>query len=81
MALITHIEYGAALSERLHDKIDNARSFYFDIHGDRIFRIDTFGRDTRMIPGKKSQTIQLNRDAARQLINQLNEAFPGILEQ
>ncbi len=33
------------------------------------------------MPGKKSQTTQLSRDAARQLIKQLTEAFPGILER
>ena len=80
MALITHIEAGSAPSGRLHDKIDNARSFYFDKDGDTIFQIDTSGRDTRKIPGKKSQTIQLSRDAARELILQLREAFPGILD-
>lgn len=80
MALITHIESVSPPSERLHDKIDNARSFYFDKNGDRIFQIDTSGRDTRKLPGKKSQTIQLTREAARELILYLREAFPGILD-
>jgi hypothetical protein len=80
MALVTHIEAGSAVSGRLHDTIDNARSFYFAKDGNTIFQIDTSGRDTRKIPGKKSQTIQLNRNAARELIFQLREAFPGILD-
>jgi len=80
VALITHIEAGFSANGRIRDKIDNAKSFYFDKDRDRIFQIDTFGRDTRKMPGKKSQTIQLSRDAARELIFQLREAFPGILQ-
>jgi hypothetical protein len=80
VALITHLESISAPSERLHDKIDNAKSFHFCKDGEIIFQIDPSGRDTRRIHGKKSQTIQLNRDAARELVLQLRAAFPGILD-
>jgi hypothetical protein len=37
--------------------------------------IDTFGRTTREMPGKKSQTIQLDREGAEALYHIIGESF------
>ncbi len=44
----------------IHDKID-AKYAVFERDGRKFIQIDTFGRDSREIPGKKSQTIQLDK--------------------
>ena len=50
----------------LHDEID-ATYTRFERDGREILQIDTDGRDTRKIPGKQSQTIQLDRERAEAL--------------
>jgi hypothetical protein len=40
-----------------------------------LLQIDTYGRETREMPGKKSQTIQLDRDGATALFNILKQEF------
>ncbi|MCB1488206.1 MAG: methionyl-tRNA formyltransferase [Bauldia sp.] len=58
----------------LHDEISATYTvFQYD---DRVLvQIDTYGRDTREMPGKKSQTIQLDRQGAEQLFGILKSAF------
>ncbi|MDZ4367886.1 MAG: methionyl-tRNA formyltransferase [Afipia sp.] len=74
MALIRKFEQGTMTRNSIHDAID--AKYAVVRNDDRTFvQIDTFGRDTREIPGKKSQTIQLNRDSGLQLIKILKEAF------
>ncbi len=82
MARLTEIvEKGLQQSGRRHDEIDNAETFHFEEEGKSIFQINTYGRtEVRDVPGKLSQTIQLTRPAARQLIAQLQAAFPQILQ-
>jgi hypothetical protein len=41
----------------------------------QIVQIDTFGSDDRQISGKISQTIQLNKVAAEQLVEVLRRAY------
>ena len=57
-----------------HDEIE-AEYFSFDRDGRRLFQIDIYGREKRQIPGKTSQTIQLDKDAAQQLISILKKEF------
>jgi hypothetical protein len=47
----------------LHDEIE-ATYTTFKRDGRVFIQIDSYGRDTREIPGKKSQTIQLDREGA-----------------
>jgi hypothetical protein len=46
--------------------------------GDRYLQLDTFGSTERQIPGKTSQSIQLNERSAAQLKILIERAFPGI---
>jgi hypothetical protein len=41
----------------------------FERDGRVILQIDTYGRDSRQVPGKQSQTIQLDREGAEALYN------------
>lgn len=58
----------------LHEEIDASYSV-FERDGRVLLQIDTYGRDTREIPGKKSQTIQLDREGAESLFNILKREF------
>lgn len=42
----------------------------------RLLQLDTFGSEHRKFVGKKSQTIQLDRSRALELIAILRDAFP-----
>ncbi len=54
-----------------------ARATYsiFEDGGKRYFQIDTYGRSTRDMPEKISQTIQLDQQSAMKLISLLAETF------
>lgn len=74
MALIRKFERGTLKRNSIHDAID--AKYAIVRTDDRTFvQIDTFGRDSREIPGKKSQTIQLDKHSGLQLIKILKEAF------
>lgn len=45
--------------------------------GSRFVQLNTYGSAHRHIPGKVSQTLQLDEQAARQLIDILRAAFRG----
>ena len=46
--------------------------------GNRYLQLDTYGSDERAIPGKVSQSIQLDEAAARELKRLIQQNFPGI---
>lgn len=50
----------------------------FEVGGTRILQLDTYGSNTRKIPNKISQSIQLDRQGAAQLLDLIRDAFPGI---
>jgi hypothetical protein len=58
----------------LHDEIE-ATYTTFERDGRMLFQIDTYGRKSRQVPGKQSQTLQLDEQAARELVNILKAAF------
>jgi hypothetical protein len=58
----------------LHDEIE-ATYTIFERDGRVLLQIDTYGRETREIPGKKSQTIQLDREGAIALFRILKQEF------
>lgn len=43
-----------------------------------ILQLDTYGSSERQISGKQSQSIQLDTEAARRLMELLDRAFPGL---
>ncbi len=74
MALIRKFDPSSIQRPTLHDEIEG-KIGVFELDGRKLVQIDTFGRDSREIPGKKSQTIQLDRQGAEQLYNTLKQAF------
>jgi len=46
--------------------------------GLRILHLETYGSNTRKIPGKVSQSLQVDEGAAGQLKSLIGRAFPGL---
>ncbi|MDM9645203.1 methionyl-tRNA formyltransferase [Rhizobium sp. S163] len=74
MARITQFELASMQRFQLHDPID-AKIFVHEYDGRRLMQISTYGRDSRQEPGKLSQTIQLDENAAKQLFDLLGKEF------
>jgi hypothetical protein len=49
-----------------------------DVAGRRLLRLETYGSADREIPGKRSQSFELDESAARELIGILRDAFPAL---
>lgn len=58
----------------VHEKVYATYSS-FDSNGGHYVQIDTYGRSNREIPGKISQSMQFDRDAAKYLVDLLNREF------
>lgn len=56
---------------------DPAKATYsaYEIGGHKMLQVDTYGRSTREIPGKISQSIQLDERSGRQLFDILADHF------
>jgi hypothetical protein len=74
MALIRSFTRKYMDRNSLHDEI-GATYTTFERDGRVLVQIDTYGRDAREIPGKKSQTIQLDREGATALFKILRDEF------
>lgn len=58
----------------VHDEVYSTYSV-FEIDDERYVQLDTYGRVGRENPEKLSQTIQLNRDTAKFLVDLLSREF------
>ena len=74
MALIRSFTRKHMHRNSLHDEIEATYSV-FERDGRVLLQIDSYGRETREVPGKKSQTIQLDREGATALFNILRREF------
>jgi len=74
MALVRNFRKSELEKNSVHDEIE-ASYAVFEQDQRVLIQIDTFGRKSRQIPGKKSQTIQLDREGAEQLYKILKTAF------
>jgi hypothetical protein len=50
----------------------------FEQNGLIYLQLDTYGRKDRKIPGKVSQSIQLDKAAARELSRIISQTFPDL---
>lgn len=50
----------------------------FQLEGETILQLDTYGSAERQELGQMSQSIQLDEDAAEYLLRLIRRAFPGI---
>jgi hypothetical protein len=74
MALIKSFEHKSMDRNAIHDGID-ATYTTFERDGRRFIQVDSYGRDQREMPGKKSQTFQLDEKSARELFDILRDYF------
>ncbi len=77
MALIGEFHHVTSDKSALHKPVSCGwRAFHA---GDmKILQLDTYGSDTRQIPNKVSQSIQLDREGAAELLKLIRDTFPGI---
>lgn len=74
MALVRNFEFKEMGRNSLHKEIAATYSVFGD--GEKkVLQIDTYGSEERQIPGKKSQTLQFDRDGALQLAAILAREF------
>jgi hypothetical protein len=74
MALIRRFENKPMERNSIHEEIE-ASYTAFERDGRVFLQIDSYGTTDRMIPGKKSQTIQLDREGALALFKILRKEF------
>jgi hypothetical protein len=74
MALIRQFEKKNIDRPSLHDEI-TAKYAVVEKDGRVLLQIDTYGRSTREHPEKVSQSIQLDREGAKQLFAILKSEF------
>lgn len=76
MALITKENLTKVDKERncIHNKV-RATYSVFTGDGNKYFQIDTYGSPNRELKGKISQSIQLNKESAEELIKLLTDTF------
>lgn len=47
------------------------------VKGRQVLHLETYGSSSRAIPGKVSQSLELDEQGARELIQILRDAFPS----
>jgi hypothetical protein len=77
MALIRRLLAAPSVVGRVHRTSVDCYWKSFEAGGSRILQLDTFGSEDRQIPGKLSQTLQLDQEQARRLVNLINRVFPS----
>lgn len=74
MALVRNFERKELHRPTLHKEIGASYSIA-EVDGRVLIQIDTFGTDDRKFPGKKSQTLQFDRQGAEALFEILKLEF------
>ena len=74
MAMITKFTERPMERNSIHDEIE-AQYAIFERDGRSFLQIDTYGRASREMPEKKSQSIQLDRESGLELLRILKQAF------
>jgi len=49
-----------------------------DVGGRKLLRLETYGSADRELPGKRSQSLELDEAGARELLDILRRTFPGL---
>jgi hypothetical protein len=78
MALIARFEERDVGTARIHDPVDCGYRAFSLTGGRVILQLDTYGRSTRADPGTVSQSLQLDEDAARELLRIIRRSFPSL---
>jgi hypothetical protein len=68
MALISTLNKKNMGRNSVHGQVDATYTVFISDSGKRYLQIDTYGSEGRAIPGKKSQSIQLDSEGVQKLI-------------
>ena len=74
MALIREFTAVQADRNAIHDEVECGWRV-FTVNGRTVLQLDTYGRPGREIPGKVSQSIQIDRQSAKELMELLRRTF------
>jgi hypothetical protein len=74
MALVKKLEHLSMSKNSVHAPA-NCTYTVFEEDGEKYLQVDTYGSAGRKIKGKKSQTLQLNRQSAQALKTVIEEHF------
>jgi hypothetical protein len=77
MALIRAFARFDHQKPRVHGEVECGYAM-FEEDGRRYLQLDTYGSPDRQIPGKTSQSVQLDATGARRLLDVILEAFPEL---
>ena len=77
MAVIRSLSPGSSPVSRHRTTVDATYQVVTDSSG-VLFHLSTYGSDERASEPKVSQTVQLDRTIAEELLNALRRAFPGL---
>ncbi len=75
MALIREFEEVKRERHAVHGPVDCGYTS-FEVSGERYLQLDTYGSSDRAIPGKTSQSIQLDERSAARLKELIERVFP-----
>ena len=77
MALVRDFVHVSKGGNRVHGEVE-CGYLSFASSGRTYLQLDTYGSKGRKIPGKVSQSIQLDADGARELVALIKHTFPGV---
>jgi hypothetical protein len=75
MALIAGFERVGMERPRVHGSVECTYTIFEAANGQKYLQLNTFGSRDRQLPGKQSQTIQLNQESAIKLLKILTSEF------
>lgn len=77
MALICEIKKVQKERQAVHGTVECSYSSFSE-GGSRYLQLDTYGSPDRAIAGKVSQSLQLNHESAKRLLDLIHETFPDL---
>lgn len=80
MAFVRRIEAGDKERHSVHEEVE-CTCVAFVVEGERFFQLETYGSPQRKLKGKVSQSIQLDRGSAGELVHLLEQTFPGLRDE
>lgn len=68
MALVKELSELCMERNNVHQEVSCTYSIFRDVNGQQYLQIDTYGSSTRQEKGKKSQSIQFDKESIAQLM-------------
>ncbi|MCZ0704479.1 hypothetical protein J2T56_003001 [Natronobacillus azotifigens] len=77
MALIVESKFNRVDKHKknVHEEVESTYSIFTANSGEKYIQIDTYGKSDREIPGKVSQSIQINKTMAKELLKLIEHEF------